>query len=181
MLEAMQPTLYLMLGYPGAGKTTVARLVHSLTGAEHFWADDIRREMFGNPTYSADENKILYDELNRRTAELLSAGKSVVFDTSFNYRKDRDHLRTIARDNGAASVLLWVQTDKDIAHDRATQDAHLQETRALGNMHPDDFHRLSDKMEIPDSDEEYITVDGTIVAEAYIEELLRKYRTDNVE
>ena len=30
-----KPTLFMMFGYPGAGKTTTAEIINELTGAEH--------------------------------------------------------------------------------------------------------------------------------------------------
>ena len=74
-----QPVLYLMVGYPGSGKTTAALMIHELTGAVHLWADKIRRERFGQPTYSHEENVELYNHINELTAELLRAGNSVIF------------------------------------------------------------------------------------------------------
>ena len=74
-----------MLGYPGAGKTTAAKVIHSLTGATHLWADHERRKLFATPNYSHAENIELYDKLNKTAAELLQQGKSVIFDTNFNF------------------------------------------------------------------------------------------------
>lgn len=73
------PVLYLMLGYPGAGKTTTAKTIHELTGAVHLWADKIRNERYPHPTHSHKENIELYDYLNELTAELLATGQSVIF------------------------------------------------------------------------------------------------------
>lgn len=167
-----KPTLYLMLGYPGAGKTTVARVISQLTGATHLWADGERRERFGDPTYSEEENKQLYDQMNNETAELLAAGKSVVFDTGFNKLADRDHLRALAAEQGADTRLVWVSVDAETARARATQDAHLQDTRALGDMSPDDFERLREKLEPPAATEDYTELDGTRITPDYVTQQL---------
>src|SRR5262245_4051522 len=95
------PTLYLMLGYPGSGKTTTAKVIHALNGAVHLWADHIRRERFGTPSYTHKENLDLYNHMNELTGELLAAGNSVIFDTNFNFYKDREHLRDIAETHNA--------------------------------------------------------------------------------
>ena len=160
-----------MLGYPGAGKTTVAQLVSKITGAEHIWADHERKERYGEPTYTQAENDELYNALNERTEQLLSQGQSVMYDTAFNHYEDRDKMRAIANKHNANTLILWVQTPKDIAKERATVDAHTKPTRVLNGvtpMHHEHFEYLSDKLETPKANEQYITIDGTQVTEPYI-------------
>src|SRR5437868_11049557 len=128
------PILFLMLGYPGAGKTTAAEIIHRLTGAEHLWADRERNKRFPNPTHSHEENLALYAHLNTETEQLLRRGKSVIFDTNFNYFRDREHLRQIAADAGAEAVIIWVATHKDLARIRAVERSEGQPTRVWGNM-----------------------------------------------
>lgn len=161
-----------MLGYPGAGKTTTSKLVSELTGAVHLWADHERRNRFGEPQYTKQENTELYAELNERTAELLRQGYSVIFDTNFNFFKDREHLRVVAKENGADSQLLWITTPKDIAKQRATQDAHKQGTRILGNMPEKHFERMTNNLQQPLPEEKPITLDGTKITLEYVKKQL---------
>ncbi|GAC1391778.1 MAG: hypothetical protein NVSMB46_05500 [Candidatus Saccharimonadales bacterium] len=162
-----------MLGFPGSGKTTTAQVVSSLTGAIHIWADKERQHMFTRPTHSHSENMELYEALNNQVEELLKEGKSVIFDTNFNFYEDRQKLREIANTYDVHTVILWVQTAKSLAHVRATTDAHLQSTRVLGNMGDVDFERISRKLELPRSNEECIHIDGTKVTEEYIKKILK--------
>lgn len=168
-----QPTLYLMVGYPGAGKTTVAALIASVTGATHLWADQERVKRFAKPTYSHQENLELYEGLNKVAAKLLKQGTSVVFDTNFNFRRDRDKLRQIARETGADSKLVWVQTPRVIAKTRATEDAHEQHTRLLGNIPEADFERMSDNLEEPEASEQPIVIEGIDVSERTVRTALK--------
>ena len=161
-----------MLGYPGSGKTTTAKIIHELTGAVHLWADKVRRERFMSPTHSHTENIELYDHLNEVTAELLEAGNSVVFDTNFNFYKDREKLRKIASEHNANTILIWVRAPKDVAKERATQGAHKQHTRILGNMPEERWEKISNNLEAPHEDEKVIEVDGTKVTKEYIKGLL---------
>ncbi len=165
----MSQTLYLMLGYPGSGKTTTAKLIAELTGAEHLWADHVRREMYKQPTYSHLENLHLYTHLNDMTDQLLSVGKSVVFDTNFNFYKDRQHLREIASRYKVRTIVVWVNAPKDLAKQRATVDAHLHaHTRVLGHMPVEHFERISENLEPPHDNEDVVEIDGTKVTADYI-------------
>lgn len=170
----MTSTLYLMVGYPGAGKTTAAEYIAHITGATHLWADKVRRERYGEPTYSPAENAELYDHLNEVAAELLNAGNDVVYDTNFNFYKDRQKLRAVADKHGAKTVVVWVQTARDLAETRATLHAPEERTRVLGKMEPRHFHRLADNLEQPKPTEITLTIDGTKVTQAYIEQKLNE-------
>lgn len=161
-----------MVGYPGAGKTTVSKIIHEATGAVHLWADKIRNERFPNPTHSHEENLQLYSHLNEVAAELLAAGQDVIFDTNFNYFKDRQHMRDIADAHSATAKLIWITTPKDIAKERATLKAQNQDTRIWGNMPIDDFERISNKLEEPRPDENVIKIDGTRITSDYVRKLL---------
>jgi predicted kinase len=159
-MSSMKPTLYLFVGYPGAGKTHVAKLIEDRTGAEHLWADCIRQDRFPNPTHSRAESKQLYDELNATTAQLLASGNSVIFDTNFNFYDDRQLLRKIASDHGARAVLIWVNTPKSVSHQRAVHGKASRNGYAV-NITEADFERMAGNLQPPRDDEQAIAIDGT--------------------
>lgn len=157
-----RPILYLFMGYPGAGKTTLARLIEQHTGAIHLWVDRERRQMFGaEATHSTHESQALYDRLNTITGELLAAGKSVIYDTNFNYRTDRHRMREIAAENNADCTTIWLTTDKELSKRRASAESHGRDTRVWGNMSPAVFDRIAAKFELPAEDETVLKIDGT--------------------
>ncbi len=161
-------TLYLMLGYPGSGKTTTSRSIAKLTGAIHLWADHERRHRFSKPTHSHQENLELYEVLNQKTIEYLNAGKSVIFDTSFNLYKDRERLRAIATAAHANCVLVWVTTPDGVAKARALHETHRDKNGYTEKMSASDFDRLSTTLELPHPDEKYVEIDGTKITDSYV-------------
>lgn len=154
-----RPTLYLFVGYPGAGKTTIAKLISQRTGAVHIWADQERQQMFGQPQHTPAENDRLYTYLNGKTAELLAAGQSVIFDTNFNFKKDRQYLNQIAEQNDADMTVIWVTTPLDVARARAVSD-DAGPTRIFGKMSDEDFQRIASHLQPPGEDEKVIKIDG---------------------
>lgn len=116
--------------------------------------------MFVTPTHSQNESQQLYAKLNHDTEQLLRNGKSVVFDTNFNFYADRQHLRDIARAAGADNKLIWLQTDKALAKHRAVVDSHGKPTRLYGNMSEADFDRIASHLEPPTAAEQAIIFVG---------------------
>lgn len=155
-----KPKLYIFVGFPGAGKTSMAKIIQEATGAIHLWADNERWQMFGTPTHHDDESRKLYEYLNDKTAQLLNSGKSVLFDTNFNHRFDRDHLRAVAQKNNADTVLIWLTTPADVARDRAVHSKDSRNGYTM-NMTPEEFENITAKLEPPSEDENPLKFDGT--------------------
>jgi predicted kinase len=153
--------LYLFVGFPGSGKTTVSKLIHDTTGAIHIWADHERQAMFDKVTHSKQESDELYTELNDRTSSLLETGQSVIFDTNFNYRKDRDFLRGIAAKHNAKTVVIWMTTPVEVARNRALHDDHRDRNKYDDVMTEAEFDRLINHLEPPTEDETVIKIDGS--------------------
>lgn len=160
MIFKTVPRLYLFVGPPGSGKTTVSHLIEDSTDAVHIWVDHERQKMFERVNHSQAESDKLYVYLNNHTDELLAAGKSVIFDTNFNYKKDRDLLRTIAQKHGAETVIIWMQTPIALARDRALHQHHRDRNGYDTTMHPDEFDRIIAHLE-PPVNEAHLNIDGT--------------------
>lgn len=155
-----KPTLYLFIGYPGAGKTTVAKVLAEETGAVHLWADHERHKMFEKPTHSTSESRKLYDRLNEWTEQLLSEGRSVIFDTNFNFYADRQKLREIAVRQGADALVIWMNTPEATARQRAVSSDAIRNGYEV-SMSEEKFNEIVRKLEPPREDEKVIKIDGT--------------------
>jgi predicted kinase len=166
-----RPTLYLFVGYPGAGKTTIAQIIERETGAVHIWADVERHKKFSSPQHTRQESNELYDELNARTGELLAAGKSVIFDTNFNLYEDRQKLRDIAARHQSETVVVWIATPLEIAKQRAVHSQIVRNGYTFV-MDAQRFHEIADKMEVPSEDEKVIKIDGSNLDETAVKQIL---------
>lgn len=167
-----KPTLYIFVGCPGAGKTTLAKYICEQTGAVHLWADQERQKMFTYPTHSEEESQQLYKALDIRTEDLLKEGKSVVFDTNFNYFHDRELMRSIAEKYNAELKLIWVTTPKEIAKPRALHHTHRDHNGYMVTMTEAEFNHLCDHLEPPSEQEHPIKIDGNIFNEEDITQKL---------
>ena len=171
-----KPKLYLFIGAPGAGKTTTAEIIADATGAVHLWADAERHKLFGNPTHSLGESTALYETLNARAEQLLADGKSVVFDTNFNFYADRHKLAAIAARHNADTLIIWMNTPLDIAKSRAV-GTHERRNGYAMHMTDIQFEAIVSKLEPPMENEKTIKIDGTRVDSRKVIELLQQPRT----
>ncbi len=163
----------MMLGYPGAGKTTTAEVIHDLTGAVHLQSDRIRLELFPQPQFTPEEHAALYKAIDERTAELLHQGKDVIYDANLNHYIHRKEKYDICQATGAKTVLVWVQTEKALAKKRATEEADDDSRRPYGNLDVPTFERLTSEIEPPQLGEPVVNIDGTKVTPAYVAAQLR--------
>jgi len=89
----------------------------------------------------------------------LAAGKSVVYDTNFNFFADRQKMRDIATRNGAETVLLWITLPKQIAKQRAVNSGRSRNGYEV-SMTDEQFESIVAKLEPPSENEKYIKIDG---------------------
>lgn len=163
--------LYLFVGYPGAGKTFIAQIIARHTDATHLWADAERHKLFDKPSHTLEESSQLYDKLNAAAAYLLANGKSVVFDTNFNFFADRQKLREIAADQGAETTIIWVTTPVELAKKRAVHGDVTRNGYDM-NMTEAQFDAIVQKLEPPTKDEQFIKIDGTKLDDETVTRLL---------
>ncbi len=166
-----KPTLYLMLGYPGAGKTTAAEHIARLTGAVLLTSDKIRLELFPNPTFSPEEHAKLYAAIDRRTEQLLQGGSSVIYDANLNRYGHRKEKYNICDKTNAKPKLIWRQTPREIAKVRATDETryHLIPSNETAEHM---FERIAGIIEPPRDDEHAIVLSGEDVTEQDIKTAL---------
>lgn len=159
------------MGLPGAGKTTLARTLQSITKSARLSSDDYRLLIFPEPSFTQTEHDNLYALIDHSVEHLLRAGHDVIYDANLNRRHHRQEKYDLAGKYGARVVLWWVKTPAELAKSRriAEQDNLLL---PAGETAEAMFERIAGIFEAPGKDEPYIEVDGTAIGRDYIERLL---------
>lgn len=110
-----KPTLTLMVGLPGAGKTTRAKELERETGAIRFTPDEWHLFLFGDDFHDPREHA-LHDQRHDRVEQLmwglgkrlLAKGVSVILDYGFWAREQREEKFREARALGADFQICYV-------------------------------------------------------------------------
>jgi predicted kinase len=155
-----KPTLICLYGFPGSGKSYVARNLTDEIQLAHISSDRIRSELFQNPRYDPQENSIVTHLMDYMGEEFLSSGVSVVYDTNALRAAQRRKLRELARRHRAEMLLIWIQIDVDSAfnrtqdRDRRTMDDKYAEPQTRST-----FDRQIAGMQNPQG-EDYVVISG---------------------
>ncbi len=125
-----RPTLILVAGPSGVGKSAVARELAPILDAEIFSSDVVRKELAGlQPTarttgrasdalYAPDMSARTYAELLARAEHVLDTGGVAIVDATFLGRDQRQRAYAAARAHGARALLAWGSASLSLVRER---------------------------------------------------------------
>lgn len=161
MPSKMRPVLFYTVGYPGAGKTTIANALSFWLGGMHLRADKIGLELFRFPTFSPAERQAVHQEMQYRAAEALQNGRTVIYDAATNTHAQRAAVAALGRKLGIPAIGVWVQVPAELAMNRA---GTLRDSRLVGPVGriipPAIFMQYVQTFERPDQDEHIVALSG---------------------
>src|SRR5262249_61328600 len=105
-----RPTLIVVMGLAGTGKTSLARAVAGELGLRVVSTDAVRQELFGGEkgaaaygegAYSAEATRTTYETQRLQGGALLASDGGVVLDGTFLREDDREPVCVMAREAGA--------------------------------------------------------------------------------
>jgi predicted kinase len=120
----MMPTLYLLCGLPGSGKTTRARELEAAGAGIRLNADEWVCRLYPDDAETAarDGRKDLVEQVQWDLAErLLASGTNVILDWGLWTRAERDHYRRRARALGADVHTVSLDAPLVALHQRVAQ------------------------------------------------------------
>jgi predicted kinase len=163
-----KPCLYILCGFPFAGKTTLARALIGALGIKRVAIDDINAERGvwdDERGLSAEEWTKTYNEAYRRIDAFLSQGESVI-DDSVNFTRElRDRLHAIAQRRDACTIVIYVDVSLSEAQRRWQEN---RQTAVRADVRDDDFAHVLEHFEPPTEDEQMLRYDGILPVEEWI-------------
>ncbi|MFT4532094.1 MAG: putative kinase [Candidatus Saccharimonadales bacterium] len=155
-----KPTLHLLMGLPGSGKTTLSKMIQDITGAKRVSSDESRLEIFDNPCFSQKEHDELYALLDHNVKHLLEDGQDVIYDANLNRRHHREEKYTLA-DKYDAKVVLWLLSTPGELSKKRRLSEHNHNLIPDGETPENMFDRIQNVFEPPGDDETHVNIDGS--------------------
>lgn len=146
-VEWAKPSLILVGGLPGTGKSTLAGALCDRFGWTLLRSDEVRKDLFGvepmeHPQaefrvgmYGAEATQATYDALLMQARELLELGEPVVLDASWTDRDQREAAGEVARQTASELVELQCTTPAEVAAERMR--ARARAGRDVSDATPD--------------------------------------------
>ena len=124
----MKSTLFIVCGQGGAGKTTTAKLLSSLTKIPTLTTDEVIPFLFEEPSNSGKDHifsdveiKVCYNAFALVTTYILLAKGSIILDAVFLKKKYLDKVISIAEKYSTPYYLLEVICPDKIIKERITE------------------------------------------------------------
>lgn len=156
--QPRQPTLLIMHGLSGSGKTHISQKLLQELGLIRLRSDAERKRLAGLPAdhsaasdpgtglYSESQNELTYARLARLTESVLDAGFDVIVDATFSRLADRQRFAQLAQSKGCGFGILDCQASVETlrariekrqaeGHDASDADLHVLE-KQLKNAAP---------------------------------------------
>jgi predicted kinase len=118
--EGAVPSLVVVCGYPGVGKSRVARAIADRLSATVYRTDEVRAALYGEPTYDSAETERVYATLLERAVGTVEAGGRAVLDGTYRDESFRADVAAAGGRLGVDPVFVKVACPEPVARERIT-------------------------------------------------------------
>jgi uncharacterized protein len=125
-LAAQRPTLVLMSGMSGSGKTWLAKRLAPTLGAIHLRSDIERKRLAGlapmarsasvvaQGLYAREVTAAVYDRLAEYAVDSLAGGYSTIVDATFGAPEERARFRALAAQLGVPICIVYCHASREV-------------------------------------------------------------------
>lgn len=115
----MNPTLIILMGLPGSGKSYVSEYIHKKYGFIVLSGEEITTQMFGTEKVSGSQYTDVYKVIRQKASELLSQEESVVIDGTNLKQMFRQQIYDEVKCD--RMVLIYLKVGDDMALERISK------------------------------------------------------------
>lgn len=165
-LTPTSPHAIIMVGIPGAGKSAFAERF-----AETFQAPILNRTKFKKELKLDDDQADAL--MNTVLTQYLKTNRTIVIEGGVDRKANRIELMKVLNKAGYRSLLVWVQTDANEAHRRATKDY----PKGSG-VTSDEFDVLVKEFQAPIEQEKAVVISGKHTYTTQVKIILKQLASD---
>ena len=155
-IQFARPTLWIMCGMPGTGKSTFAERLREIFHIILFRSDEARKELpgyrgpvpFGTGLYRSDMRGHIYSRLLSMAHDELKNGRSVILDATFSRQKWREEAVRLAQDMDANILFFECVSSLTTIRDRLSR--RRQNESSGSDARVEHLPGLIDEYESPD-------------------------------
>lgn len=147
--------LYIMCGLAFSGKSTLSRKIAEHTGSRRIAFDElwVEKDKEQPIPQNADGWRLIRKIAQGEVSKTLKEGKSVVYDDNNVKFEHREELRKIAKEQGLADVVIYLNTPMEIIRKRESAN---RVTGARHEVKSENFENVAIQFEIPTLEENVI-------------------------
>ena len=184
--QKKKPVLYVFFGMIATGKSTLAMAWARHKQLQHYNSDRVRKELAGiKPTesrrdtvdtgiYSGEFTQKTYEVLLGKAEAALRQGDSVILDASYQFERDRQDVRDLAKNLNSRVCFIRCQcSEVEMKHRLRLRE---QDPAAVSDGRWEIYLRQKQRFEPPLelAESELITIDTQAPLAELLEELKRK-------
>ena len=184
-VQFTRPTLWVVCGMPGSGKSTISRDLSRVFRIKAFQSDVIRKELYGlKPDdlsdmsfeagiYSKGASGLTYGRLLLLGQEEIEQGRSVILDATYSKQHDRIEAIRMAKDNDVNIVFVECVLKENVIKERLLEREAGYPVSDARYHHYEDFKKRFEPLNEL-GDEMHIRVDTEKPLEECMEQILAK-------
>ena len=171
--------LYIMCGLAFSGKSTLARKIAERTDSklvafDKLWVEQDKQK----PIPKGSEGwRYIRDLAKREILVSLQTGTSVVYDDNNPRKEHREELRSVAKNAGADTVVIYLDTSLDVIRAREKANRDSQDRH---DVEQENFEKVMKDLEVPTIDENTIVFRPEMNINSFIEKVITIPERDRV-
>ncbi len=140
-----KPVLLLLSGLPGTGKSFLARRLAEALPFVIIESDVVRKILFPQPLYTAQESRWVHRTCHALMAKLLKRGVRVIYDATNLIEYHRELVYRIAQKAGARLVVVKTVASEEVVRERLR--ARQEGVRELSDADWRVYRRMASRQE----------------------------------